>query len=113
MSSTENMVRVYRAANATEAHVIRGLLEQHDIRVRLIGEHLSSGFGELPAEVTEVELHVPAVFEQLARQLISEYEQRATSGRESGPDWICAHCGESNPADFGVCWNCNAPANQE
>ena len=61
MNSAENLVRIYRAGNVTEAHVIRGLLEQHGIRVQLLGEHLSSGFGELPAEVTEVELRVPAV----------------------------------------------------
>ena len=25
-------------------------------------------------------------------------------------EWICTKCGESNPADFGLCWKCQASA---
>lgn len=108
MSSDDTFVRVYRAANVTEAHVIRGLLEQYDIRVQLIGENLSSGFGELPAEVVEVEIRVPVFYSQLAKELVREYELTRTSDFSPGPEWQCKECGEKNPETFGICWNCNA-----
>jgi len=106
MSGSENFVRVYRAAHATEAHVVRGLLEQHGIDVRLVGEGLSSGFGELPAEVVEVEIQVSADSCQLARQLIDEYEVRPAAAGDATGEWRCTVCGEDNPATFGVCWSC-------
>lgn len=109
MNRLKNFVRVYRAANASEAHVIRGLLEQYDISVRLFGEGLSSGLGELPAEVVEVEVHVPSGYRQLARQLIDEYEIRPSAAGEAVNDWDCETCGEKNPATFGICWHCQRP----
>ena len=27
----------------------------------------------------------------------------------TGEDWTCAHCGEINPSNFDVCWNCDTP----
>jgi len=110
MNRLNAFVRIYRAANATEAHVIRGLLEQHDIKVRLFGEGLSSGLGELPLEVVEVEIHVPSGYRQLARQLIDEYEIRPSAAGDTVNDWTCESCGEPNPATFGLCWNCQRPA---
>lgn len=112
MNSLNNYVRVYRAANATEAHVIRGLLEQHDIRVRLLGEGLSSGLGELPVEVIEVEIQVPSLYRQRARELIDEYEVRPATADAMSNDWICKDCEEANPATFGLCWNCQRPADR-
>jgi len=106
MSKAEIFVRIYRAANATEAHIIRGMLEQHDIRVRLRGEGLSSGLGELPAEVVEVEVQVPTGYRQLARQLVEEYETRSPAAGNTANDWRCKGCGELNPVTFAVCWNC-------
>jgi len=110
MNRSNAFVRVYRAANATEAHVIRGLLEQHDIKVRLFGEGLSSGLGELPVEVIEVEIHVPPGYRQLARQLIDEYEVRPSAAADTASEWKCKACGEANPATFGLCWNCQRQA---
>jgi predicted RNA-binding Zn-ribbon protein involved in translation (DUF1610 family) len=28
-------------------------------------------------------------------------------------DWPCAHCGETNPAHFGICWQCEQPREHE
>ncbi len=106
MNRNDAFERVYRAANATEAHVIRGFLEQYGIEVRLFGEGLSSGLGELPVDVIEVEIHVPTAKRQLARQLIDDYEVRPSVDGDVSGEWACQSCGESNPQSFGVCWNC-------
>jgi len=110
MNRTGAFERIYRAANATEAHVIRGFLEQYGIQVRLFGEGLSSGLGELPVDVIEVEIHVPASYRQLARQLIDEYEVRPSVVGDTQGEWKCKTCGETNPASFGLCWNCQQQA---
>ena len=110
MNRNDAFERVYRAANATEAHVIRGFLEQYGIKVRLLGEGLSSGLGELPVDVIEVEIQVPAGYCQLARQLIDEYEVRPSTVGDTSGEWKCKACGEVNPEIFGVCWNCQQQA---
>lgn len=98
-------VRVYRAASATEAHLLKGLLEQHGVRVRVLGDGLASAVGELPADVVQVDVEVPPGFVQLARELIEEYEQGARGPINVG-NWICPDCQEHNPYSFDFCWHC-------
>lgn len=107
--SPENseFVRVYRAANGTEAHLIKGMLEQHGIMVRIFGDGLSSGIGELPVDVMQVEIQVKRGYRKLARQLILEYESRARETDTSSTSWICSECKEENPVAFDLCWNCS------
>ena len=100
---------VYRAANATEAHVLRGILGQHQIDARIIGEGLSSAMGELPVNVAEVEIQVPTGYLDRARELCRDYEQSRTAPTQTAESWRCAACREENPPTFGVCWNCQAP----
>lgn len=105
--SRTQFTRVYRAANSTEAHMLRGILEQQGVPVRLIGDGLSSGFGELPMDVIQVELQVPSGFAEFARQLIEEFEQANREPVAEARLWTCAQCGELCPDEFGVCWNCH------
>lgn len=106
--STKRFVRVYRAANSVEAHLIRGMLEQHGISVRILGDGLASGIGELPMDVVQVEVQVPPGFSELARQLIDEYERGNREGVSTTVVWRCASCGEDCPDEFALCWNCGA-----
>ena len=105
--SPSHFVRVYRAANSTEAHLLRGILEQHRVPVRVVGDVLAAGIGELPMDVIQVELQVPSGFRQLARQLIDEYERGNREPAGESRVWICAKCGEQCPDEFAVCWNCS------
>jgi len=102
MPTAKAFVRVYRAANSAEAHLLKGLLEQHGMPVRMFGESLSGGLGDLPAEVMQVDIEVPVGYRQYARELIEEYEGRGTAAAA----WTCARCSESNPPSLDVCWNC-------
>lgn len=88
--------------------MLRGILEQHGVPVRVVGDGLSSGIGELPIDVIQVELHVPPGFRRLARQLIDEYERRNRVPAVDSGVWICAKCREQCPDEFAVCWNCRA-----
>jgi hypothetical protein len=100
-------VRVYRAANSVEGHLIKGMLEQHGILVRIFGDGLSSGVGQLPADVIQVEIQVQPGYRELARQLIHEYENRATEQISRMTSWPCLDCGEDNPSSFDICWKCH------
>jgi hypothetical protein len=43
------MMTVYQANNSIDAHLIKNLLLQQDIQAYVLGEHLQSGVGEIPA----------------------------------------------------------------
>lgn len=43
------MMTVYNALNSLDGHIIKSLLEQQDIAAFVLGEHLQSGVGEVPA----------------------------------------------------------------
>jgi len=107
----KEFIRVYRASNSAEGHLIKGMLEQHGMLVRIIGDGLSSGVGELPTDVMQVEIQVQPGYRRLARQLISEYEKRATEEVQRMAGWPCPDCGEENPSSFDICWKCQQPGN--
>lgn len=43
------MITVYNAINSIEGYLIKNLLEQQEIPAFILGEHLQSGVGEIPA----------------------------------------------------------------
>lgn len=104
----DELMRVYRAANAIEAHLLKGMLEQSGIQVWLAGECLAAGVGELPANVIEVELRVRRRDAAAARRLIEACEARA-GVNDNHCGWQCRMCLEQNPRGFDLCWNCRAP----
>jgi hypothetical protein len=106
---SKEFIRVYRASNSTEGHLIKGMLEQYGMLVRIFGDGLSSGVGELPADVMQVEIQVQPGYRELARQLIHEYENRATEEVKRMASWPCSDCGEENPPSFDICWKCQRP----
>ena len=59
--SGREMVAVYRAANAGEGHLLRGMLEQRGIKVTISGESLAGAIGELPASALGPEYYPPAL----------------------------------------------------
>ena len=93
-------IQVYSAADSLEAHSLKGLLETSGIEVRLKGESLYSGMGELPASVLEVTLWVEDIQQGKATQLLDEYENNNTHL------WYCSGCGELNESNFEICWQC-------
>ncbi len=98
-------IQVYSAADSLEAHSLKGLLETAGIEVRLKGESLYSGMGELPATVLEVTLWVEDIQLSKATQLLAEYED------SSAQPWYCSGCGELNESNFEICWNCQKERN--
>ena len=67
------MIKVYRAANITEAHIVKGLLEANGIDAYVDGFYLQGGIGEL-ATMDFVSVSVEDDDETVAREIIKEYE---------------------------------------
>ena len=84
---------VYRASDITEAEIIRGMLESHQIEAHVSGYYLQGGVGDLQA-TDLAKVHVDDENYDKARELLSEYEGRSPSEfRESSTTAIA----ESSP----------------
>ncbi len=68
------MVKVYRAANIMEAHIVKGLLEANGIEAYVDGFYLQGGVGEL-SSLDFAGVSVEDENESAARKILEEYEQ--------------------------------------
>ena len=103
-----NYKKIYSAANATEAHLIQGLLEQASIDATLSGESLTIAAGALPADVFQVEILVDEDKYSEALKIISNYEEMLKLPAKDGESWECKECKKVNPDTFEICWSCQA-----
>lgn len=95
------MKRVFSSYNQTAVYHARNLLEGAGLRVFVKNAMLSSAMGELPPAECQAELWV----------LDDSDASRAAAilqASASGPDWICAGCGETLGPQFTQCWRCGA-----
>ena len=99
---------LYSAANATEAHLIKGILEHASIETILSGEDLSIGVGELPIDVLQVIIMVNEYKYADALEIISNYEKILREPVQDGKSWQCEECNQVNPETFEICWSCQA-----
>lgn len=99
------MIPVYSAENALDARLVADELRAGGLAVRITGESLSGGVGELPAaSLVQVWLESPLQLER-ARAIIEEYEALK---RLDGPERSCPRCAEPLAPQFGRCWQCGA-----
>jgi len=104
------MLKLYRAANLQEAHLVLHRLEQAGIEARLFNEYAQGGLGELPFTHVYPEIWVvePADIER-ARRVVEDYQcAQSPLGAH-----ICRFCGEESPGGFEICWRCGAPLEPE
>lgn len=125
---SHKLVRAYSASTGLQAHVVRSAFEQREIPTVMRNEMLSSLGGGLPVSDTMVEVWIPESHIEAAREVLalmnSPIEEAgrlslwdgsephgALSVSDAPPPprpWICKHCGEESPAEFGECWNCQS-----
>ena len=102
------LVKVYSAANTTEAYLIRGLLNQSSIESEIQGENLTIAAGGLPADVYQVDVFVDDSKYSEALEVILNYEQILHKPAKDGESWECEGCEKINPDTFEICWNCQS-----
>ena len=70
---------VYRAANLSDAHLLRQMMEAEGIPAFVQGEFLQGAVGELPAN-TEVFVRVPDHHVEAARAVVEDWERSEPVG---------------------------------
>ena len=102
------MRRAYIAQDATEAHFVKSILEDHGIQAVVRGENLQLVRGEasLMNAYPEVFVGDDANME-LIKELLTKYEaRRAGNSDDNRPPWTCPKCGEKMEGSFTECWQC-------
>jgi len=97
--------RVYLAESLIDGQLLVDHLSEAGIPAELFHQNAQGGLGELPVTYPEV---------WIKRDLDLEKAIRAVRSFVNRPDhvttWICAHCSESNPDTFEICWLCLTPS---
>ena len=100
--------KIYSAANAAEAHLIQGLLQQDSIETILKGEGLSNVWGGLQTDFNQVEILADEDKHAEAIEIISRYQEILRQPAQDGISWECEGCHSVNPEKFEICWSCQA-----
>lgn len=95
------MITIYRAANVTDAHLIRQMLEAEGISAFILGEYLQGAIGELPAN-TEVRVQVGDDDYAAARAVVERWESAEVEAIEDDADDAPQYAASSLPARRGV-----------
>ena len=102
--------KIYVAANAVDAHMLKGLLEQEEIPAVVRGDDFVPFQG---GNLFEMETR-PSVWvfddEQLprARALADDFGRRPPPSDRPPVTWTC-RCGERIEEQFAGCWSCGRP----
>jgi hypothetical protein len=102
------MKRVYSALDLPTAHFVLSLLEEEDIPARVFGEDISALRGAVPfSAATQPGIWVldDENYER-AREIVTSFENSASSEASPGIPWTCPDCGETSDAQFTQCWKC-------
>ncbi len=100
------MKQLHAARHALEAHLIRGFLASNGIAAEVRGEYLTSGWGELPADVCSVWIADDAQFAH-ADELLKAFLSGSLARQFGGEAWTC-DCGEKLEGQFTACWRCGS-----
>jgi len=105
--STTALKKIYVAANAVDAHMLKGLLEQEGISALVRGDDMVPLQG---GSLLRMETR-PSVWvfddhrASRAQELADEFTRRSVADEQSVGSWTC-RCGEAIEAQFSECWNC-------
>lgn len=99
------MKKLYTANHLLEAQIVRDLLESAYIPTRLFNEYAQGGTGEIPFTHTYPEVWVVRDLDyERGRTIVEAYEQAPpVTGTV-----FCPQCGEGNPGNFQLCWQCGS-----
>ena len=97
------MKRFHRASSRVDAWLVLHYLQAAGIRAHVFNTHVSSIVGEVPPDIAmpEVWIEDPAD-EARARAIVASMREGSTDRAPRS----CSECGEENPGNFDLCWNC-------
>ena len=101
------MKQIHAARHAPEAHLVKGFLESNGISAVVRGEFLTSGWGELPADVCSVWIADERQYSR-AQALLLAFLRGDFAREFRDQNWRCTKCGEQLEGQFTSCWNCGS-----
>jgi len=96
------MRRIYSAATLPDAHLVVALLAQAGISAKVFNENAQGGLGEIP--FTHAWPEVWLEDERDVGRSLDVIRQLEHGG--GNRQVACGKCGELNPENFEICWNC-------
>lgn len=97
------MKKVYSANNLIEAQIVLDLLEHALIPAQLFNQHAQGGTGDIPFTHAYPEVWVKRDEDyERGRRIVLQYEAIP----QTNAIIYCPACGEENPANFQLCWQC-------
>jgi len=108
------MKQVYIADDPTEAHLVKGILEQYGISCEIRGEALWIARGQLP--LTSETLPTIWIVDDNRYEEAAELAERFKDGtltEKAGANWKCSECDEEVEGQFTECWQCGANRPEE
>ena len=105
-----SLKKIYVAANAVDAHMLKGLLEQEEIQAVVRGDDFVPLQG---GTLLKMEIR-PSVWvfddEHLvrARELADDFGHHPPPSARRPTLWTCC-CGETSEEQFTECWSCGRP----
>ena len=100
--------KVYSNDNVAIVSSLQNYLLQHGIQAELRNQYTSSVMGEVAFFDAWPELWVFESDIDAAKELLEEVTGPQAEA-QTGPDWLCKQCRESNPGNFELCWQCANP----
>src|SRR5210317_1265428 len=95
------MKKAYTHENRMIVYNMKNLLQSEGIEALLKNEFSGGGVGDLPAFDIWPELWVEDERLEQAQTILQQAAQPSP-----GVAWACRDCGETNEADFYLCWKC-------
>ena len=104
------MYKLYDASDLPEAHLLLGLLSQAGVTAQILNSYAQGATGEIPFGQAYPEIWLEDENDRRrALAIINRYESTPLN-----TDWVfCRQCGERNPANFELCWQCGSELNRE
>ena len=99
------MKRVYIADSLADAYLVCNRLLESGINAQVFNEYSNGAVGELPFTHTWPEVWVENDRHVAFARQIVEHRELFDANLN---DVQCPQCGEANPVNFEVCWNCSA-----
>ncbi len=99
------MKKLYSANTLMEANIVLDLLEHAYIPARLFNQHAQGGMGDIPFTHAYPEVWVIRDEDyERGKTIVRTYEKTPTITEVIN----CPTCGEENPRNFQLCWQCNS-----
>ena len=97
---------LFRERDLTRIERCRTVLEEAGIKTFLKNEHVSNTEAWIPEFDPALCIVDDAEYDK-AVELMKQH--MANGDPAPTPDVSCDKCGEKNPSNFAVCWNCGEP----